>query len=132
MTSLAGSAERLANPRRLTVHSSALLMGALTLAVALLTVTPVAVALIASFRTAPPGQPGVWTLSGFARVLQDPTTIHVVWTTVWLAVVRAALATAIAVLLAWILARTDCPFRAQLEIVLLLSFFFPLVGRILG
>ena len=45
---------------------------------------------------------------------------------------RAGLATLIAVMIAWILARTDCPFRGQLEVVLLLSFFFPIVGRILG
>jgi iron(III) transport system permease protein len=107
-------------------------MGALTLAVAVLTVTPVAVALVASFRTAPVGQAGVWTLSGIVNVAKDPSTLSIVWTTVWMGVIRAGLATLIAVMLAWILARTDCPFRAQLEVVLLLSFFFPLVGRILG
>ena len=54
------------------------------------------------------------------------------WTTVWLSTVRAALALALAVVLAWIIARTDCPFRNQLEFLLILSFFFPLLGKVLG
>ena len=132
MATLASSAERISPPSRGGIQTSTLLMGALTLGVAVLTVTPVAVALVASFRTAPVGQPGIWTVSGILNVARDPATLHVVWTTVWMGVIRAALATLIAVMLAWILARTDCPFRGQLEIVLLLSFFFPLVGRILG
>lgn len=132
MTSLASSAERVSRPERGGIQTSTLLMTALTLVVAILTVTPVAIALVASFRTAPVGQHGVWTVVGFARVIHDPTTLHVIWTTVWLALVRASLATALAVVLAWILARTDCPFRGQLEVVLLLSLFFPLVGRVLA
>jgi iron(III) transport system permease protein len=132
MASLARSAERTDRPSTFGVQPATLLMVALTIAVAALTVTPVVVALIASFRTAPVGQAGRWTLAGVASVLRDPSTARIIWTTVWLGIVRAGLATILAVLLAWILARTDCPFRAQLEVVLLLSFFFPLVGRILA
>jgi iron(III) transport system permease protein len=132
LSTLAGSAERVSPPPRGGIQSATLIMGFLTLLVAVLTVTPVAVALVASFRTAPVGQPGIWTVSGILNVARDPSTLSVVWTTVWMGVLRAGLATFIAVMLAWILARTDCPFRPQLEVVLLLSFFFPLVGRILG
>jgi iron(III) transport system permease protein len=132
VTALAGTADHVGRPRVAGVQTSTLLMSALTLLVAVLTVTPVAIALVASFRTAPVGQHGIWTLSGIVRVVHDPTTARVIWTTVWLAVVRAGLATALAVVLAWILARTDCPFRGSLEIVLLLSLFFPLVGRVLA
>ena len=39
---------------------------------------------------------------------------------------------ALAVILSWIIARTDCPFRNQLEFLLILSFFFPLLGKVLG
>ncbi len=132
MATLAETRTSVAPKRRSGVGTSTLLMSLLTLGVAVATVVPVAIALIASFRTAPVGQPGVWTASGIIRILHDPTTANVIWTTVWLALLRASLATALAVLLAWILARTDCPFRAQLEVLLLLSFFFPLVGRVLA
>lgn len=132
MALLEGSLERLTRASGGRVQASTLVMGLLTLAVAALTVVPVGVALVASFRTAPPGQPGIWTLRGFVSVLADARTLHIIWTTAWLAVVRAGLATLLAILLAWILARTDCPLRGALELFLLLSFFFPIVGRILG
>src|SRR5215472_9926974 len=105
-TTLAGSAEHVApGTRGGGINSATLLMSVLTVGVALLTVTPVAVALIASFRTAPIGQPGVWTASGIVHVLKDPSTLTIVWTTIWMGVVRAGIATCLAVLLAWILAR---------------------------
>ena len=132
MSTLAGSAERVVRPTRGGIQTSTMIMGLLTVFVAVMTVTPVAVALVASFRTAPVGQPGVWTVSGIVNVARDPATLRVVWTTLWMGLLRAGLATLIAVMIAWILARTDCPFRGQLEVVLLLSFFFPIVGRILG
>jgi iron(III) transport system permease protein len=132
LATAASTAEAITPRHRGGVQTSTLLMCLLTLAVAVVTVVPVAVAMVASFRTAPVGQSGVWTASGIVRILHDPTTLQVIETTVWLALVRASLATALAVVLAWILARTDCPFRGQLEVFLLLSFFFPLVGRVLA
>ena len=108
---------------------------ALLITVAVLTVTPVAVALLAGFRDAPPGRPGAisWaSIQASFGVMAQPEVWQVLWTTVWLSTVRAVLALALAVLLAWIIARTDCPFRNQLEFLLILSFFFPLLGKVLG
>src|SRR5437773_12210436 len=107
----------------------------LLITVAVLTVTPVVTALVAGFRDAPPGRPGAITVesvqASFA-VMADPDVWRILWTTVWLSTVRAVLALALAVVLAWIIARTDCPFRNRLEFLLILSFFFPLLGKVLG
>src|SRR5437762_636473 len=108
---------------------------ALLITVAVLTVTPVAVALLAGFRDAPPGRPGAisWaSIQASFGVMAQPEVWQILWTTVWLSTVRAVLALALAVLLAWIIARPDCPFRNQLVFVLTLPFFFPLLGRLLG
>src|SRR5438094_5920087 len=108
---------------------------ALLITVAVLTVTPVAVALLAGFRDAPPGRPGAisWaSIQASFGVMAQPDVWQILWTTVWLSTVRAVLDLALAVLLAWIIARTDCPFRNQLEFLLILSFFFPLLGNVLG
>src|SRR5438094_992046 len=108
---------------------------ALLITVAVLTVTPVAVALLTGFRDAPPGRPGAisWaSIQASFGVMAQPEVWQILWTTVWLSTVRAVLALALAVLLAWIIARTDCPFRNQLELLLILSFFFPLLGKVLG
>jgi ABC-type Fe3+ transport system permease subunit len=107
----------------------------LLIVVAVLTVTPVVTALIAGFRDAPPGRPGSisWeSIRASFGVMADPDVWRILWTTVWLSTVRAVLALALAVVLAWIIARTDCPFRNRLEFLLILSFFFPLLGKVLG
>ena len=107
----------------------------LLLVVAVLTVTPVLTALVAGFRDAPPGRAGavsIESISASFAVMTQPDSWRILWTTVWLSTVRAVLALALAVVLAWIIARTDCPFRNRLEFLLILSFFFPLLGKVLG
>jgi iron(III) transport system permease protein len=109
-----------------------LALSALTISVALLTVSPVVAVLIGAFRDAPPGQPGTWTLDGLVRIVSDSQNLAVIWTSLWLALCRAILATALAIVIAWILARTDCPFRTQLIVLIGISFFTPILGKILG
>ncbi len=115
---------------RLTMAS--LLMWLLLLAVAIMTVTPVAAALTSAFRDAAPGQPGDWTLNGLTRAFQDSNTWNALWTSYWLAGVRAALGLGLAIVITWILARTDCPFRRQLELLVIVAYFFPALGKLLG
>src|SRR2546425_10514168 len=107
----------------------------LLITVAVLTVTPVVTALLAGFRDAPPGRAGaisVESIRASFAVMAQPDVWRILWTTVWLSTVRSVLALALAVVLAWIIARTDCPFRDRLEFLLILSFFFPLLGKGLG
>src|SRR4051812_27402280 len=91
--------------------------------VATLTVTPTVAALAGAFRDSAPGQAGSWTLSGLVRGLSDPITWEALFTTYWLAIVRAAIGVSLAVVIAWILARTDCPFRGQLEFLIIVAYF---------
>jgi iron(III) transport system permease protein len=100
--------------------------------VAVSTLTPVAAALLSAFRSAAPGQAGDWTLNGLARAFSESMTWEALWTTYWLSAVRALLGVGLAVVITWVLARTDCPFRPQLESLIILAYFFPGLGRILG
>ncbi len=109
-----------------------LLMWLLLLAVAVFTIVPTAAALLSAFRTAAPGQAGEWTLDGVARAFASESTWQALFTTYWLAIVRAGLGVSLAVVIAWILARTDCPFRPQLEFLVVFAYFFPGLGRLLG
>lgn len=104
----------------------------LTAVVGLLTITPIVVALLTAFRTAPLGHEGQWTLEGFVRLLDDPSVSSTIWTSTWLSIVRALLATGLAIVIAWILARSDCPCRNRLEFLFVLSFFFPGLGKLLA
>lgn len=100
--------------------------------VAALTVTPTAAALMSAFRDAAPGQAGSWTIDGLVRGLSDPITWQALFTTYWLAIVRATIGVSLAVVIAWILARTDCPFRSQLELGIIIAYFFPGLGKLLA
>jgi iron(III) transport system permease protein len=114
------------------LRPGSLLPWLLLVLVALCTLTPVAAALLSAFRSAAPGQAGDWTLDGLARAFSENLTWEALWTTYWLSAVRALLGVGLAVVITWILARTDCPFRAQLEALIILAYFFPGLGRILG
>jgi iron(III) transport system permease protein len=99
--------------------------------IAVATITPAGVIVISAFRDNAPGQVGSWTLEGLANAFNDPTTWSIAWTTLWLALVRVFCALSVAVTLSWILARTNCPFRRQLEFLLVLCFFFPGLAKLL-
>jgi iron(III) transport system permease protein len=107
------------------------LMWVLLVVVAVMTITPAAVIVISAVRDNSPGREGTWTLQGLNTALSDPATWTIAWTTLWLALVRVFFALGAAVSLAWILARTNCPFRRQLEFLVVLSFFFPGLGKLL-
>src|ERR1700716_2178063 len=104
----------------------------LLLLVAVSTLTPIVAALVSAFRSAAPGQAGDWTLDGLARAFSESTTWEALWTTYWLSAGRALVGVGLAVVITWVLARTDCPFRPQLESLIILAYFFPGLGRILG
>jgi iron(III) transport system permease protein len=106
-------------------------MWTLLVVIAILTVTPASVIVISAFRDNSPGHEGTWTLQGLVTAANDPTTWSIAWTTLWLALVRVFFAISVAVTLSWILARTNCPFRRQLEFLLVLCFFFPALGNLL-
>src|SRR5919197_5217330 len=127
------SARRASLPRWLVSASAGtLLMWLLLALVALATLTPTAAALLSAFRSDVPGQAAEWTATGMLNALTDRLTWESLWTTYWLAAVRAVLGVGLAVVIAWILARTDCPYRAQLELLIVFAYFFPGLGRILG
>jgi iron(III) transport system permease protein len=114
------------------LRPGSLLPWLLLVLVAVCTLSPVAAALLSAFRSAAPGQAGDWTLDGLARAFSESTTWEALWTTYWLSAVRALLGVGLAVVITWVLARTDCPFRPQLESLIILAYFFPGLGRILG
>jgi iron(III) transport system permease protein len=91
---------------------------------ALLTLYPVAMLLYGSLHSTPPGEAGGFTLEGY-RQLASPETLGVLGNTLAIALVKTVLSLSLATLLAWIIARTDTPGRAVLEVLITLPFFIP-------
>jgi iron(III) transport system permease protein len=89
-----------------------------------LTVYPMLMLLYGSFASEPPGVAGSFSLAGYRHLL-EARTWSILWTTVGLSLVKTVLSLVVAIGLAWIIARTDTPFRRTLEILITLPFFIP-------
>jgi iron(III) transport system permease protein len=74
---------------------------------------------------ASPGMPASFSLRGFKIAYGDWETWKVLWTTIWLATARSFLSIAMGVCLAWIVTRTNTPWRRTLEVFIWLQFFCP-------
>ncbi|MGJ5202892.1 ABC transporter permease [Bradyrhizobium sp. HKCCYLR20261] len=89
-----------------------------------LTVYPMLMLLYGAFASEPPGVAGSFNLAGFRHLL-EARTWSILWTTVALSLVKTVLSLVVAIGLAWIIARTDTPFRRTLEVLITLPFFIP-------
>ena len=89
-----------------------------------LSVYPLSMLLYGSLHSTPPGAAGTFNLDGYAQVLTRQNLVTLL-NTVGISLAKTIPSLAIAVLLAWILARTDTPFRGALEVLVTLPFFIP-------
>lgn len=91
---------------------------------AFLSVYPLSMLLYGSLHSTPPGMAGTFNLDGYQDVLSRQSLVALL-NTIGIAFVKTVPSIVIAVLLAWILARTDTPFRGTLEVLVTLPFFVP-------
>lgn len=100
----------------------------LTAALAFLVLFPLTLLFLASFQTAEGG----FTLSNYARMFSEKVTWGQIWTTMWLATLRCILATALGVFLAWVVTRTDTPWRGAISFMIWLGYFAPTLPLLLA
>lgn len=111
---------------------STLIMVALLLIVALMTVYPLAMVFVGSFQAGAPWEGALYGLEGWRAAFSDPSISDALWTSIWLSLVRTALGVAIGIFFVWILVRTNTPFRGTLEFLFWLTFFFPMLPMVMG
>ncbi len=99
-------------------------MTLLALILAFLSVYPLSMLLYGSLHSTPPGIEGTFNLDGYRDVLTQQSLL-VLLNTVGISLAKTIPSVCLAVLLAWILARTDTPFRGTLEVLVTLPFFIP-------
>src|SRR6185436_1931024 len=117
-------AHEAALPRGLWRHGRTIGM---TLLIALLSVValyPMAMLLYGSLHSTPPGMAGEFNLDGYLG-LATSENAGVLLNTIGLSLVKTVLSMVLAILLAWIVARTDTPWRGTLEVLITLPFFIP-------
>jgi iron(III) transport system permease protein len=111
--------------RRLVIVGGPLLVGTI---VAL----PVVLLLVNSFNIAQPGREAVYGAQNWLRAFADPTALAALWNTVALGAVRTAVSLPIALALTWLIARSDMPGRAWIELLCWLGIFLPQLPLTLG
>jgi ABC-type sugar transport system permease subunit len=77
-----------------------------------------------SLHTTPPGEAGTFSLDGYRAMLSRANAL-VLLNTIGLSLVKTGLSMALALFLAWIVARTDTPYRESLEVMITLPFYIP-------
>ena len=99
-------------------------LGVLLAVVLFLTAYPLTMLVYGSLHSTPPGAAGVFSLDGY-RAMLTTTNGLVFINTVGLSLVKTGLAMVLALFLAWIVARTDTPYRDTLEVLITLPFYIP-------
>ena len=100
--------------------------------VAFLVLTPLLLMIVNSFQIARPGQPIIWGLDGWIAAFSSPGIVKAMTNTFALAITRQAIALLIGAFFAWLIARTDIPFKGTLEFFFWLSFFLPALPETMG
>ena len=93
---------------------------------------PLALLFIKSFAISRPGQPTVWGVGGWAAAFGDVNLAVAIGNTFYLGLVRVVLTTVLAIFFAWVVTRTDTPFKGFIEVTLWLGFFLPLLPMTMG
>ena len=98
----------------------------------LLLAYPVGLLFVKSFVASRPGQPTVWTISGWTEAFTDARLPVAIGNTFFLAFMRVIISSGLAIFFAWVVTRTDTPLKGFIEIALWFGFFLPLLPMTMG
>ena len=107
-------------------------MSLTTAAVGFLVLYPLGMLLFGSLWTSRPGFPGSWTFNNYITAYAGSETYRLFLNTALLIGAKTIIATAFAVILAWIVTRTDTPFRGLLEVLIIAPYFIPGILEAVG
>ncbi len=105
-----------------------LLVGVLILILAY----PLVLLFLKSFAESRPGQETVWGIGGWVAAFTDANLPIAIGNTFYLAFARIVITSVLAIFFAWVVTRTDTPFKGFIEVALWLGFFLPLLPMTLG
>jgi iron(III) transport system permease protein len=99
----------------------------LAVIVAILVGLPVLNLILGSLRAGGPLEGGAWTLRNYTKTLSDPFTLRLIANTLIFSVGQTALPLVLGVMLAWLLTRTNLPWKRVWEYATLGLYFVPLL-----
>jgi iron(III) transport system permease protein len=104
---------------------SRLLLAVVVVLVLWLLVVPVIMLIASSLRTGPPSLPGPWTLRNFAVAFSSEFFFRSLVNTFIVSTGATAAAVGLAIVFAWLIERTDMPFRGAAWVAVLLPLVIP-------
>ena len=113
-------------------HLPTLVMSGLFLGVSLIILYPVLMLLYGSFRSAPPGEIGFFTLQNYLEAYSDPKTYKLFLNTFLIVGSQTLLSAIIAIFFAWVVTRTDTPCRGLITLFMVIPFFIPAILEVLA
>lgn len=119
-----------AGTRRFPFRTQTILVGGLTLVLGFMVLYPIGAVLVNSLLPS-----STFDSAGFKtwiQAFQDPDVLDSVWNTVKVQAANQAISLPIAIVIAWVLARTDVPFKRWLEFGFWILFFLPALGVTTG
>lgn len=100
--------------------------------VAFLTAYPLWTVLIQSFQVGTPGETTDWSFQGYREVFSNPAILGALGSTFLIAGIDIVISTVLAVTFAWLVTRSDLPYKGVIEFALWMGIFIPLVSQALG
>ncbi|MFQ5826440.1 MAG: ABC transporter permease [Dehalococcoidia bacterium] len=108
-------------------------MRTLLVVIGFLVIYPLLMLVYGSFRGGGPGTPSGFSLQGYVAAFTTMGNYGVLWTTIWLSALRMALSVGVAIFLAWVVTRTDTPWRGGLEVLIWMVFLgLPYLPALVG
>ncbi|MGH7847324.1 MAG: ABC transporter permease [Candidatus Binatia bacterium] len=95
------------------------------MAVSVIVLYPVLMLLYGSVRSSAPGDPGFFTIQNYVRAYSDPETYTLFITTFLIVGTQTVLSAVVAIFFAWVVTRTDTPWRGLITIFMIIPFFIP-------
>ncbi|MBI4523682.1 MAG: iron ABC transporter permease [Deltaproteobacteria bacterium] len=111
---------------------SNLLWSALLFVTAALVLPPFLFLVAGSLSGAAPGEPGTLSLKTYLEAYASSRTYRVLWNSFLIAFAKTCVAMIWGVTVAWLVTRTDLPFRRLLEVLIPIPFFIPGLFSVLG
>jgi len=108
-------------PTRLTKF----LVGGLFLVVAIIVLYPVLMLLYGSMRSSAPGDAGFFTLQNYFDAYGDRETYRLFLNTFFIVGAVTLLSAVVAIFFAWVVTRTDTPYRGVITLFMIVPFFIP-------
>jgi iron(III) transport system permease protein len=109
-----------------------LILLSLFVVIGFMTAYPIGRLIINSFVVSQLGEPTAWGLGSWQAAFDDPSLAKALGNTFFLGIARTVVSSVLAIYFAWVVTRTNTPYKGLIEFMLWLGFFLPFLPITIG